>query len=221
MFGNDPKKTVSTDKCCFLSMDLIINEKSSAEKKLIFTAASSEYEAVGHILKIRSEDTLSSLKYAASPFDSESIAGIYAKKIMEREFFKRLPSKEILKAMSLTDFSVKDLWATGISGDFPVITVKADSSDFAFITPFIELYKKLRLAGIISELAFISDNNDCISETEAYIASELEPSPGEIINKRGGIFILSIGSISKESLAALYAVLTRRLLRRMEGSGHE
>ncbi len=206
LFGNDPKKTVSTDKCCFLSIDLIINEKSSAEKKLIFTAASSEYEAVGHILKIRSEDTLSSLKYAASPFDSESIAGIYAKKIMEREFFKRLPSKEILKAMSLTDFSVNDLWATGISGDFPVITVKADSSDFAFITPFIELYKKLRLAGIISELAFISDNNDCISETEAYIASELEPSPGEIINKRGGIFILSTDSVSKDSLAALYAV---------------
>lgn len=199
----------SADKCIFIKTKLTLAPKETITKTLIICGASDFQESVNRIASICKNSLPSLSKCALSLFDKTSITGIYAKKVIERSFFGRSLSAETLKAVKENVLSRNDLWKTGVSGDYPVILVFTDKNDVTAISAFIKLYSKLRLAGIITEIVFITDS------TEGYIDSFTEnirklcdDTMSDIIGNRGGIFILNTDNLTKNDLFLLTACAT-------------
>lgn len=190
----------SADKCVFIKLKLTVDAKSAVTKKLIICGASDRDESINALTSIRKKQMMT--KANLSLFDKTSITGIYAKKVTERLFFGRKLPEETLSACRNNALSRKDLWKTGISGDYPVITVTADKNDLSVVSPFLKLHSGLRLSGIITELVFFTKSKDSLSKE---IKNTGNNSITDMINRKGGIFILSEDDFSAEEVNLIKA----------------
>lgn len=201
--------SVSADKCVFMKLRITIPPKSTLSKSLIICGASDYNESINCMASIRKNGAVSVTRSALSLFDKTSITGIYAKKVIERTFFGRPLSYETLSACKKNILSRNDLWKTGVSGDYPIIIVFADKNDTTAISPFLKLYSKLRLAGIITETVFITDSTDgyvdAFTEEIKKLGRDLI---SDVVGSKGGIFIIGADSISENELMLLTARAT-------------
>lgn len=203
--GGTPEHSVSADKCVFIKLRLTVEAKSAVNKTLILCAASDKNESINIIAKIRKQGVPSVSKCAFPLSDRTSITGVYAKKIIEREFFGKPFSDESLTAVKNNTLSRSDLWKMSVSGDFPVILVNTEKKDTTVLQPFISLYQKLRLAGIMTELVILTRKGGYDDGIEAEIRRLCRGSIEDAIGKRGGIFILNKNSLSKDEPTLLSA----------------
>ena len=205
--GNFNSESQSVDKCIAIQLNCNISAYSTHTDTLIITAGHSREEAIEQLIKSRSTAVIPTVKCADSLFDESSIEGIYAKKICERFLFGRTPPAEAIKASAINEGSRNDLWVSGISGDFPIVIVRCTDDDLTPVMPFVSLYNKLKRASLITELIFITDISDGYTNSikEAVLSAVTDSA---VINSRGGIFIKSISSFSKNSLSALMTAAT-------------
>lgn len=198
--------SASADKCVFMKLKLTLAPKSTLSKSLIICGASDYNESINCISSIRKKGTALFTKSALSLFDKTSITGIYAKKVIERTFFGRTLSDETLSACKKNILSRNDLWKTGISGDYPTIIIFADKNDVSAVSPFLKLYSRLRLAGIITETVFLTDSTDGYIDSFAEeIKHRSNDLISDVIGKKGGIFIIGKDTISEDELTLLTA----------------
>ncbi|MBQ8209473.1 MAG: hypothetical protein IJZ35_02685 [Clostridia bacterium] len=208
VFGNDfNSDSVSVDKCIALQLHFNLSAFSSHTRTLIMCAGQSKEEALGVLIKSRTAAVPSTAKCAPSVFAESSIEGIYAKKICERFLFGRSLPAEAVKASKINEGSRKDLWSTGISGDFPIVLVRCKKDDPTPVLPFVSLHGKLKNTSLLTELVFITDAPDGYTNKlkEAVMQAVTDSS---VINKRAGIFILSINSLTRNGLSALTTAAT-------------
>lgn len=210
VFSNDIDfSSVSTDKCIFIKLNITLPPKSTLSKNLIICGASDYNESINCIASIRKKGAPSFSKSALTLFDKTSITGIYAKKMIERTFFGRPLSEETLSSFKKNILSRNDLWKMGISGDYPIILVFADKNDITVISPFLKLYSKLRLAGVITETVFITESTDGYIDSFTQEIKNLgNDMISDVIGKKGGIFIIGADSISEDELTLLTAGAT-------------
>ncbi len=199
-------KSESVDKCIALQLNFNVSAFSVHSQTLLIAAASNKTEAVNSIVSLRRSVLPSESKCAPSVFTQNSVEEIYAKKLCERYLFGRSLSSESKKAAAINEGSRKDLWETGISGDFPIVLVRCEK-DSTQIPAFIAMHSGLRQASIKTELVFITDSplgyNNKIKD-----AVMAETPDSEIIGKRGGIFIMSTLGMSRNALSALSCAAT-------------
>lgn len=203
VFANDfSTDSVSADKCIALQLDFNISAYSSANETLIICAASDRDEAVNAVISLRKSQLPLESKCAGTLFCPDSIQDIYSKKIIGRYLFSQSLPNEAVSASKINLGSRDDLWEAGVSGDFPIILVRADQNDKTSISNFISLHTKLKKAGLTTELIFVTNETigyeNSIKNEVIRICNDIG-----IINKRGGIFILSTAEIKRNSLSAL------------------
>lgn len=202
--NNIDYSSVSADKCIFIKLPVTIAPKGTLSKKLLLCGAADIHECINNMTLIRNQGVPALSKSALTLFDKTSITGIYAKKVIERVFFGRALSSETLTANKNNILSRNDLWKTGISGDFPIILVFADKNSVTDAAPFIKLYKKLRLTGIITELIFITESTDGYIDLFAQEIKNLcGTSLSDVIGNRGGIFISDSHALSEDETTLL------------------
>lgn len=103
----------------------------------------------------------------------------------------------------------QDLWAYGISGDFPLIVFRInDTNQLKQVKLLLKAHSFWRKRGIESELLIINEHapgyiNEIQEAIQVAIESSLER---EVFNKRGGIFVYRADKIQAEALTLLLSV---------------
>ncbi|UJP64716.1 GH36-type glycosyl hydrolase domain-containing protein [Mongoliitalea daihaiensis] len=102
-----------------------------------------------------------------------------------------------------------DLWAYGISGDFPLIIFRInEANQLKHIKLLLKAHSFWRKRGIESELLILNEHAPgYIDEIQEAIQIAIESSlEREVFNKRGGIFIYKTDKIQPETLTLLLSV---------------
>jgi cyclic beta-1,2-glucan synthetase len=103
----------------------------------------------------------------------------------------------------------QDLWAYGISGDFPLIIFRINQANqLKQLKVIIKAHTFWRMRGIESELLIINEHAPgYIDEIQEAIQIAIESSlERDIMNKKGGIFISRADKIQQEDLILLLSV---------------
>lgn len=103
----------------------------------------------------------------------------------------------------------QDLWAYGISGDFPLIIFRINQANqLKQLKVIIKAHTFWRMRGIESELLIINEHAPgYIDEIQEAIQVAIESSlERDIMNKKGGIFISRADKIQQEDLILLLSV---------------
>jgi cyclic beta-1,2-glucan synthetase len=103
----------------------------------------------------------------------------------------------------------EDLWAFGISGDFPLIVFRInETNQLKHVKLLLKAHSFWRKRGIESELLIINEHAPgYIDEVQEAIQVAIESSlEREIFNRRGGIFIYKADKIQAEALTLLLSV---------------
>jgi cyclic beta-1,2-glucan synthetase len=103
----------------------------------------------------------------------------------------------------------QDLWAYGISGDFPLIIFRINQANqLKQLKVLIKAHTFWRMRGIESELLIINEHAPgYIDEIQEAIQVAIESSlERDIMNKKGGIFISRADKIQQEDLILLLSV---------------
>ncbi|MCC5921795.1 MAG: hypothetical protein LAT68_01150 [Cyclobacteriaceae bacterium] len=102
-----------------------------------------------------------------------------------------------------------DLWAYGISGDFPLIIFRInETNQLKHIKLLLKAHSFWRNRGIESELLIINEHTPgYIDEVQEAIQLAIESSSErEVFNKRGGVFIYRADKIQDEALTLMLSV---------------
>jgi cyclic beta-1,2-glucan synthetase len=102
-----------------------------------------------------------------------------------------------------------DLWAYGISGDFPLIIFRInETNQLKHVKLLLKAHSFWRKRGIESELLIINEHAPgYIDEVQEAIQVAIESSfEREVFNKRGGVFIYKADKIQAEALTLLLSV---------------
>jgi cyclic beta-1,2-glucan synthetase len=102
-----------------------------------------------------------------------------------------------------------DLWAYGISGDFPLIIFRInETNQLKHVKLLLKAHSFWRKRGIESELLIINEHAPgYIDEVQEAIQVAIESSlEREVFNKRGGIFIYKADKIQAEAFTLLLSV---------------
>jgi len=113
------------------------------------------------------------------------------------------------KHLLLNHKKQQDLWAYGISGDFPVIIFRInEASQLKQLKILIKAHTFWRLRGIESELLIINEHAPgYIDEIQEAIQVAIEFSlERDIMNRRGGIFICRSDKIQPDDMTLLLTV---------------
>lgn len=103
----------------------------------------------------------------------------------------------------------QDLWAYGISGDFPLIIFRLDDTDqIKHVRLLLKAHTFWRMKGLETEMLFLNDHPPSYAdEVQEAIQEACETSMGrDLINKRGGIFFRRTDQISSADLTLLLSV---------------
>ncbi|MCC5920865.1 MAG: hypothetical protein LAT68_11595 [Cyclobacteriaceae bacterium] len=103
----------------------------------------------------------------------------------------------------------EDLWAYGISGDFPLLVFRiTESSQLKHIKLLLKAHSFWRNRGIASELLIINDHAPgYIDEIRDSIQQAIESSlERDVYNKRGGVFVFRSDNIKHEDKILLMSV---------------
>ena len=102
-----------------------------------------------------------------------------------------------------------DLWAYGISGDFPLIVFRInETNQLKQVKLLLKAHSFWRKRGIETELLIINEHAPgYIDEVQEAIQVAIESSfEREVFNKRGGIFLYTADKIQAEALTLLLSV---------------
>jgi len=103
------------------------------------------------------------------------------------------------------------LWAFGISGDLPIMTVTiADERDITILKQAVKAHEFLRIKGLNVDLVILNmDESSYLQPLRSAIINLVEGCNGKhLIGKSGGIFIINAVNISREDLELLIAAST-------------
>ncbi|TVR86997.1 MAG: glycosyltransferase 36 [Saprospirales bacterium] len=103
----------------------------------------------------------------------------------------------------------KDLWAYGISGDYPLVVFRInDLHQLKQVKTLLKAHTFWRMRGIESELLIINEHPPgYIDEVQEAIQVAIESSlERDVINQRGGVFIYRADKIQQEDLTLLLSV---------------
>ena len=171
------------DCCFFAELEFELPPFSKKSEVFVISAASDPLEASEGLQRVRRQKG-SARKKALSPLDSSPV-GIIGRKIISSysDFYFGTPKKQSER------YDMGDLWATGISGDRPVVLVRAQGKNpAASLFPYTKLFDIFLLAKRPFDL--------CI------LCGKKQKTAFEALSKKG-IFVLCPEEISEKSLKAV------------------
>ena len=174
------------------------------EKVLLFCPAARRETALAALARLR-KGRLPDLRAAVgNPIPPEAAA--YAQRFLRNVLFgARDPDIAASAAENTAPLSA--LWQEGISGDLPIIKVRADGLTGDFIRAFLRLYRALAFCGVRTDLVFLTEKAAGYEDAAAMALKALIKDEGmeDRLHQNAGVRILSAERCSRAFLSALAA----------------
>ena len=186
-----------------LAMKTIIKVKpeKKANINLIISAAFEKETAISNLEEYSNCDTQRIVEISKARCEAEnrylSIKGkeieLY-QKMLSYIIFDNPIKQRWMKELPKTQYKQSDLWQFGISGDFPIITVKIkDVSEIDNIKQILKAYEFFRMKNIQTEIVILNQEK---YSYENYVKEEIDKTIANfnisyMKNVRGGIFVIS------------------------------
>ncbi len=191
------------DCCAAFSVDIDIKAGENVEFEFILAAEKGKEQAINTF--VAEKNRKKPLKSAISIFGTDALDSAIAEKIIPAVIYNRCRAY-ILNSDSDFISRKEHLWSFGVSGDNPIITVKAESlSDAAEVSPYIRVNKNLRSCGIQSDLVLMYDGDEGYrSEIRDELRKRISLEGCELMaGVNGGIHIVNLRNHSAEQVKYL------------------
>jgi len=191
------------DACCALKFDLTVGGGSQGQATLLLCASRTRAEGVAGIISMRSIGLMDQKSAAKSPLLGDSLEGRLGCALLGQLLYPRLWGGDA-GARLANRLGQSSLWATGISGDLPIVLLELDEDfDPAVVGCHLRLHRSLRGLQVGYDVCILYDGE---STREGVMSLVHRDSVGGILNNRGGIFVLEKAALVPELLTLLRAV---------------
>ena len=180
----------------------------SAERVLILTCAGGAKGAAERLERVRSARLPRLDEGAANPFARDAFTAPFAAAFLRDVFFGRSVSALKRDAVQSVTADRSALWAAGLSGDLPLLTVlRAGDCAERLLRAMARLHKRLSAAGVANDLVLLTDAPGGYGAGER---SEFDPLLREedLLDDKGrpgGVFVLRSPALSQETRTAVLA----------------
>jgi len=174
---------------------------------LILAAGPTRADAVRRLIKMRTDGLLSDSKAATTPFGG--VESELAARVLPDLFFPHRMSREWCEAARSNRGGIQELWALGISGDYPIVLLEIhNAADTCRAEPYMRLHRSLRLGGITTELVIAFREGGAYDAPVMDAIRDAARDAGclESLAARGGIHAVNLMIHSEEILSLLTAV---------------
>lgn len=189
------------DPCLLIRAEMPIEPDKQFNAIMFSAFALSEGELLSAVKKIR-ENAFDIEHYGInSPIARESLEGRLAISMLSNIILGKITSTKIINAIKDNKLNTSSLWSLGISGDFPIVILDADSKENK-IKDYIKAQHSLRLCGINFDLIILSSDEAIIKSTEVYIKNEgLE----DMLSRAKGIFLFDKNKLDNDKITLIIA----------------
>lgn len=191
-----------------ITFTLTSSAGKSAESVLILTCGGTKEEALDRLERIRAASLPSLGKAAGMPFAGDAFTANAADTLIKSVFFGCTSDPARLSAINRLTAGRSALWQTGVSGDFPILTVNAaESCSESALRAFLHLHGRLKKAGITNDAVFLFRQTGDYSQTGEQTLRRLLGQE-EMTDEEGcpgGLRLLNVNAFPESVLTALYA----------------
>ena len=175
----------------------------SAEQVLVLTCAGSAEGAAERLERVRAARLPRLREGASNPFAWDGITAPAAAGFLRNVFFGGEAGRDAVRSMTAGRSA---LWAVGISGDLPLLTVKTARCAESALRAMARLHKRLAAAGIPNDLVLLTDApGDYAAESGAFDLLLREEELTGDKGRPGGVFVLREKALSSATRAAVEA----------------
>ena len=191
-------KLEKNQKACINFLISVSENKNDAIQNLKETKSENSILKIIDISKIRSEEEMNYLQISSE--DSKNYYELL-NFVLNEESYKNL-KLDINKTME-----INSLWKFGISGNLPIVVVKAKGlTDIDNIQEIIECYMYYRIKSIYVDLVILNEESNVYERfvKDAIDGIILDKQINYLKNICSGIFILNVNEIEQEDLDVIY-----------------
>ena len=191
-----------------LTVTLTLPPGKSAETVLAITCAADARAAAERMERIRAGKLPELAKGASNPFARDGFTALLAADLLRDAFFGHTVSAAKRDAAQTLTADRSALWAAGLSGDRPILTVThAQACAETALRSVLRLHKRLAAAGIPNDAVLLTEEAGGYLTGEATAFDALLREEDLLADKGrdGGVFVLRKPALSRETLTAVTA----------------
>ncbi|MBQ6065899.1 MAG: DUF3131 domain-containing protein [Clostridia bacterium] len=207
-FAGDKTEDGTVCPAAVLTVLLTLPPGKSAETVLAITCAADARAAAERMERVRAGKLPELANGAANPFARDGFAAPLAADLLRDVFFRHTVSAAKRDAVQSLAAGRSALWAAGLSGDRPILTVTdARACSETALRSVLRLHKRLAAAGLPNDLALLTDEAGGYLTGEATAFDALLREEDLLADKgrEGGVFVLRKPALSQDTLTALTA----------------
>ena len=206
-FAQDKSIGGSVSPAAVLTLPFDLPPGKSAEQVLALTCADTPAGAAERLEAIRATALPSLSAGARNPFAADAFSAPLAARFLRDAFFGQVSAEKRDAAQTMTA-DRRALWAVGVSGDLPLITVRnAERCADRALRSLLRLHKRLAETGVANDLALLTDAPGDYADGDATPFDRLlreEDLHGDK-GRSGGVFVLRQNALPPETVTALTA----------------
>ncbi len=187
------------DCCCCFESEITLSAGEKCKKTLLIAVGEDEKTALNTFLSVKNRGKI---RFAKSLFSSDSLDSSVASCIVP----KILCPKSLTRGIGKEKISLEDLWSFGISGDYPIVTLKISGVDDVIrIRPYIRVNKQLRTCGIGSDLVIICPTDEGYNPLVRNALYSVMKNEGceLMLGIKGGVHLIESSRFSPSRMAAI------------------
>ena len=197
------------DCCAAFSLELTLPPRSSRSVTLLMSCASTRSEAAQRLLRARAQGGIAPGKGALCPLAGGGPESVIAESVLPALFYAGRAGEKSLRAVAGNTLrGCGPLWSLGISGDYPIVCVMADTPEEVHrVRPYLLLNKRLRTCAVMTDLVLLYHEGGEY-DTPVYAAlRELLKKEGfeGVIGAAGGVHPVNGSLCGQETEKALLA----------------
>lgn len=191
------------DSCCAFAVPLTIKAGQKRTVTLAVACDKTCQAATEQIAMAKNDFFKGKTHFAPFVFDETCINGIIANKALPHLFWLPHIANEYSQCIEITSPKQSDLWATGISGDNPLMLIEVHNSEDVYrAVPYILLNRAMGKLGIKTDIAVCASNDaeQVLGSLHALLKKyEYEHS----LNENGGVHPVDKTKYSPEQINSL------------------
>ncbi len=190
------------DSAVFIRFSLFVEPFSEAHETFVFAAGATRAGALENLRQARKNPKIRS----APPIGA---TGLICRNAFGGMLFGASHSADSITAARENSLVPRHLWSIGISGDCPILLLEINSDeDASRAYSYIVMHQFLRRRGLGFDLVIIYDDaGEYNSKLRKSLNGMISTSGAEpFLNQKGGIFLINLASVSRETIKLLKAV---------------
>lgn len=201
------------DAVCAVRRTLSVPARGQGGLSLLLACAPSESEVLGIITRLRREKGIQASRAAVSPLAGDSLPKRLMFQLLPRLLYP-VPRHRTSREEIFNRLERRELWALGISGDFPIVLFEAHTLDPMRGEAYLTALQTLREREVPFDLVFAFSKEANTTKSERDLTALIHRGGyGELLRARGGVHLVHP---TPEQLTLLRTCSVYQALRSME-----